>query len=297
MTRNQRQDLWLGHPISQSEGEEVVYRDKWIQFIEAYALSRYKWNGLPEHISERNLEAILFYHGEAVLFKDAGIAYATQVVKEGMPNPNGDYSKFRSIGPSNWNYDIPEKDGIIVYDSLTRLNKIVTILLFAQELTDIDLLEKVNLHQQRTTVVFTGPSENMSDLKNLAKDLRLSKWGVLGHKNLKRDMEVKAIRTDVPYMQEQFTAHRMAKLNSLYSFLGIDNLPFDKAERMITAEADASSDSIARIREDALLPRREAAEKFNDRYGTNITVEWRVDEQNSLTAEGAAQPTQPKGDA
>jgi hypothetical protein len=67
---------------------------------------------------------------------------------------------------------------------------------------------------------------------------------------------------------------------------------------MITAEADASSDSIARIREDALLPRREAADKFNKRYGTNITVEWRTDEQAELTvAKPDAQPTQPKGDA
>lgn len=288
--------LFPGHPVSKSQNEKHLYEWKWMRFIESLALSRFKWENLPDTISERHLEKTLHIYGQAVLFSMDGIPMATQVVTRGMPDPYDDFTAFTSTANNGWNYIIPEGDGFIVYDSMTRTSGIQPLRLFAAQLAELDILKRVNLRQQRTTVVFTGPEESQADMIKLAKDLEVSEYGVIANKNLKRDLEVKAIRTDVPYMAEQFNADRQAMLNDLYASLGIEQL-VEKAERLITAEADAFADSTARVREDALIPRREAAEKFNKRFGTNITVGWRVDEQSELTASKPdAQPTQPKGD-
>lgn len=289
--------LFPGHPVSATQNEKHLYEWKWMRFIESLALSRFKWENLPDTISERHLEKTLHIYGQAVMFSMDGVLMATQVITRGMPNPYDDYTSFTSTANNGWNYIIPEGDGFIVYDSLTRTSGIQPLRLFASQLAELDVLKRVNLRQQRTTTVFTGPSESQADMVKLAKDMEVSEYGVLANKNLASKVEVKAIRTDVPYLAAEFNADRMATLNDLYSSLGIDNLPFDKAERMITAEADASSDSIARIREDALIPRREAADKFNKRFGTNITVEWRVDEQSELTASKPDSTSTNEGDS
>jgi hypothetical protein len=279
--------LFPGHPISQTQNEKMMYEWKWMRFIESLALSRFKWENLPDTMSERHLEKVLHIYGQAVMFSMDGIHMATQVVTRGMPNPYDDYTTFTSTANNGWNYEIPEGDGFVVYDSQTRTSGIQPLRLFASQLAELDVLKRVNLRQQRTAVVFTGPEDNQGDMVKLAKDLEVSQYGVLANKNLKSHIEVKAIRTDVPYMAEQFNADRQAMLNDLYAHLGVEQL-VEKAERLITAEADAFADSTARIREDALIPRRQAAEAFNKRFGTNISVSWRVDEQSALKSDDPA---------
>jgi hypothetical protein len=288
MTRNNVKPGPHLYPSSRSNNEKLLYEWKWMKWIESLALSRFKWEGLPKSMSERHLERTLYFYGQAVIFEMDGLAMGTQVVPRGMPNQYDDYTLFTSVGHNGWNYEIPEGNGFMVYDSMNRSNKIQTLRLFASELAELEILQRVNLRQQRTTVVFTGPEEAQNDMVKLAKDLEVSEYGVLANKKLKSGVDVQAIRTNVPFLQGEFNAAIMAKLTNLYAFLGIEQL-IEKAERLITAEADAGSDAIARIREDALMPRREAAEAFNEKFGTNITVAWRVDEQNELVAD----PEQP----
>lgn len=283
--------LFPNHPVSETQNEKRLYEWKWMRFIESLALSRFKWENLPDTMSERHLEKVLHIYGQAVMFSMDGIPMATQVVTRGMPNPYDDYTTFTSTANNGWNYEIPEGDGFIVYDSQTRTSGIQPLRLFASQLAELDVLKRVNLRQQRTTVVFTGHEDSSSDMVKLAKDLEISQYGVLASKKL--NVEVKAIRTDVPYIADKFNADRQAMLNDLYASLGIEQL-VEKAERLITAEADAFADSTARIREDALIPRRAAAEAFNKRFGTNISVAWRVDEHSALMHDDETKPADPK---
>ena len=51
---------------------------------------------------------------------------------------------------------------------------------------------------------------------------------------------------------------------------------------MITAEATVATDSVARMREDSIIPRQQAAEEINKTFGTNISVEWRTSQKELL---------------
>lgn len=270
---------------------------RWLMQLESLALSRFKWNNLPDSVDERFLERTLVIEGQAVFFTLGGKLRATKVQLGGAYDMYFNPTDYTAIGDNNnFRYKIPEGEGVVAWDSMTRKRKYDALYEWSNELAEIDELIRVNRLQQRNMVILSGPEEKQSDLSALARDLQMNESTRITIGNLNdHGMEIKAINTGIEYKQDAFHADRTSTLNLIYSYLGIEHIPFEKSERLVSGEASIASDMVARMREDSLVPRQQAADKVNDLFGTDISVEWRRDEAEEMIIQ-EIDPTSTEGD-
>ena len=74
-------------------------------------------------------------------------------------------------------------------------------------------------------------------------------------------------------------------MNEALTFLGINNLMEDKKERLISDEANSNNELINLNLETFLIPRQEACEQINKKYGLNVKVKVRSDLENIIKQE------------
>lgn len=263
---------------------------RWLMQLESIALSRFKWTGLPDSIDERFLERTLLVNGQAVFFKLGNELKGTQVQLQPPFDIYHNPYRYTAIGDNNFRYEIPDNEGVVVWDSMTRKLKYPYLVDWADELAELDELTRVNRRQQRNLVVFSGPEERKNDLAALTRDLEMNESNriTVGHL-AESGVKIEAINTGIEYKQEKFHSDRSSTLNIIYSFLGIEHIPFEKNERLISGEADIATDIIARMREDALVPRKQAAKQLSELFGIDgVDCTWRRDENEMLELDNIA---------
>ena len=255
---------------------------KWRDLITKLMINRINWSGLPETVDERFLETVLATQGKAVFYEEAGNLLATRVVIQDKPDVNENYSKFQSIGPG-WTRDIPENEGILVWNSTNRSNNWTVFDEFASDLAELDILGRTNRSQQRWAKLLLADEANYNDVKRIVEDLDRGKPLTVGLTSLGKGIEAIALDLSTPYMQEDFHADKEAVLAELYLFLGLRSVSREKPAYMNYSETDSGNDAVARVREDLLLPRSQAAEAMNEKWGLDITVSWRDEQLNAMT--------------
>lgn len=267
--------------------DRVAYIEKWRTFLVRLCLGRFKWSGLPDTVSERYLERVLLLDSRAIFFDLNGDLKATGVIPQGPPNLYGDWDSYKAQGANGQTFPIPDGQGVMVYDSHGRKPTWPIIELAVMELTEVDMNQGSNLRQQRNAIIVETTEENQGDAVKLLRALEMDETQMLVSKEFTKNVAAKAINTGIDYLQDKFHQDRTAKLNNIYLMLGIDHVPFEKQAHLLETEADKSTDSVATIRYDLLRARRDAAKEVNERWGTNITVEWNteMDEVSPVAAE------------
>ena len=105
---------------------------------------------------------------------------------------------------------------------------------------------------------------------------------------------MKSIQTEAPYVADKLYELKTNIWNEALTYLGITNITYSKKERMITSEADfASAQSQARIA-CWVETLRECLEIINEKFNTNIEVEYAREINNNGDREGA-EPSEPGG--
>lgn len=278
--------------------EQQQYQEKWMIFIESLALGRFEWTGLPESIDERYLERTLFLYGASVIFdvipqmlgagtepQDEslkGMLINQRVMPTGSWDLYGNWQDVQAIGDDGTQTFLKRGEGILVFDSLTRKNSFGTATLFASELAEIDALARSNRRQQRSLTILKGSKKQEEDIRSLGQSLELATWIQTANESFTDSISLEAIQTGVPYLQDKFAEDRHSKLNELYAWLGVEHVGFEKGERLVTAEAEAGTDAIARVREDRLSARRLAAAKLNEKFNLDVRVDWRTEQKEVI---------------
>ena len=165
--RNLRKNYWQSADLNWMS--YINYIDTFIEL----AVNRYQWINLPKGTDERFLEMTLFTEGSALFFKPEMIDryYTTKYVSQGPLNVYDNPTRFRSIGNNGWNYDVTTKNGVIIWDNLTRVPLFRKLEMYARRLADIDRTLDTNLKNQKTPYIITGPEEKQNELRNFFKQL------------------------------------------------------------------------------------------------------------------------------
>ena len=280
---------------SEGANEITLASAQFRQLLEAHVITRFKWNNLPESINERYLERVLMTEGHALAFiSETGLPLALKGVSQGMGNLYGDPISFRAFGEFNWQEAVPLDKGVWIWENMVRSNPMPVIYRYARKLAEIDLLQDDNRAQQRQVVVLAGTEDSMMDLQYLAKAMRMPEKSVqIIDKSLINENPLQVLATGVKYLQEDFNADKRAIFNDFFDHFGIDHMRAEKKAHVLETEANIANDSIARVRENALLPRQEAAKKMSELFGREITVEWRQDQFDILN-ESDSNPKTPE---
>lgn len=257
----------------------IAYR----QWIMTLAMNRCKWINLPSTCDERYLEFTLLRNGMASIAHPKnmpGVFFSTMVNANGKWNVYDTPTHWQSIGNNGWRFSASPKTGVLVYENRMRMPTYSQIEFFARRLTALDRVEDINMDQQKHPWLITAPREKVNDAKQVYKQIAGGEPAIIGKPELS-NINIEAINTQVPYIGKELTDKKLALWDEIYNFLGISHVG-QKSERLTSEEVSASNEPSNMMALDVLNARRDAAKKLNDRFGLDIHVVWRKDNESDL---------------
>ena len=300
MSRKKKGNRWP-HPMYGPSGGapaptrqlvlQTAYAEKWRVFLMKLALGRFEWINLPDSVSPRFLEKTLLMQSRGIFFIGRNEdsleeeLLATPVIPQGPPDLYDNWNSYKAQGGNGRIMPIPDGEGVMIYDSMSRFSVWNTIEIAVNELTQVDMQQMANLRQQRELGMVSVPESSKQDATRVLTALEMNDEYIVVEEEFEKTVKPGIFMTGADYKQDKFHEDRTAKLNGIYLQLGIDHVPFEKQAHMLETETEKSTDAVMRVRDDLLNARLEAIEEVNRRWGTKISVEWNSGDETESTEE------------
>lgn len=256
---------------------EYVY---YLERLTELAISMFEWKNLPETVDQRYLELHLFDKGAVVFFEDEVIGkMCLDVATQGRLNVYGYPVNRRAYSSyNNYNKQLDESNSVIIYNNYLRTNSVMQMKLYAKRLYNLDRIIDINANAQKTPVLIQADEKQRLTMLNLYKEFDGNSPVIFGDKNL--DVKgLKVLSTNAPYVADKIYQLKTQVWNEAMTYLGISNINIQKKERLITDEVTRNQGGTIASRYSRLQMRRDAVEKINKMFGTNIEVNYREDFQ------------------
>lgn len=257
----------------------LTYR-QYLNRLTELAISVFEWKNLPDTVDARYLELHLFETGCMVYFKDEVIGdLCLDCIVNGSLDVYGNPLLRRAYsGYNNYQKLLKYNNSVIIWNNYLHGNSILDVEMFARRLYNIDRIIDINANAQKTPVLIIGNEKQRHTLINLYKEYDGNAPFIFGDKNLDINA-LKALSTDAPYVCDKLYQLKTQIWNEALTYLGISNINIQKKERLITDEVTRNQGGTIASRYSRLESRRQAVEKINDMFGTNIEVNYREDFQ------------------
>lgn len=247
------------------------------------AITRYEWQGLPATVDPIWLERTLLFEGRASIARPVragkkGLWYASRVVQHGELNAYSRPKSWYAYNLDQVRFRANAANGVIVYDNVLRGSIMPGLELAVEELVDIQKTKQMNRLQQKIPFILVTPDDMELTADNLLLNILAGEPATVANKAI-RDIEAYRLDMGAPYIGGELTAAEQNVWNRIYTMLGISNVTF-KTERMIQDEVDSLSEPTRMQALSGLIERRRAADYLNDRFGFDIHVIWRKDNES-----------------
>ena len=251
------------------------------------SVSMFEWKNLPPTVDARYLELHLFETGSMVYFDDDVIGnLCLDCLPTGRLDVYGNPVLRRAYsGYNNYQKLLKESNSVIIWNNYLHTNSILEVKMFARRLYNLDRIIDVNANAQKTPVLIQGTEQQRLALKNLYKEFDGNSPFIFGDKNLDLN-SLKCLQTGAPYVCDKLYNLKQMYWNEALTYLGINNTGAQKRERMLTIESSQAQGGTISSRYSRLQSRREAVEKINAMFGTNIEVNYREDFMSIYEGQG-----------
>lgn len=239
------------------------------------AISRFKWNGLPDTVDARFLELCLFGTGSAVFFRDEELGFLCL-----RCTLNGRWDVYNvpidrtAIANNGYTRKLSIDNSVIIWNNALRTPSKLDIEIFAKRLYNLDRIIDVNSNAQKTPVLIQCDENERLSMVNLYKQWDGNEPFIFGNRAL-NPKSVSVLKTDAPYVADKLFDLKTAIWNEAMTYLGVDNVSLVKKERLITEEAVRDSGGTVACRLSVLNARQQACEQINAMFGLNISCEFR----------------------
>ena len=244
------------------------------------AISMFEWKGLPETVDPRYLELHLFENGCMVYFNDEVIGdlcldciVSGRLDVYGVPLIRRAYSSY-----NNYQKMLKSDNSVVIYNNMLRTNSVLDVKMFARRLYNLDRIIDVNSNAQKTPVLVRASEKQRLTMLNLYKEFDGNAPFIFGDKNLDMN-DLTVLKTDAPFVADKIYQLKTQIWNEALTYLGISNVNIMKKERLVSDEVIRNQGGTIANRYSRLDSRRQAVEKINKMFGTNIEVNYREDFQ------------------
>lgn len=251
------------------------------------SVSMFEWKNLPPTVDARYLELHLFETGSMVYFDDDVIGnLCLDCLPSGRLDVYGNPVLRRAYsGYNNYQKLLKESNSVIIWNNYLHTNSILEVKMFARRLYNLDRIIDVNANAQKTPVLIQGTEQQRLTLMNLYKEFDGNSPFIFGDKNLDLN-SLKCLQTGAPYVCDKLYNLKQMYWNEALTYLGINNTGAQKRERMLSIESSQAQGGTISSRYSRLQSRREAVEKINAMFGTNIEVNYREDFMSIYEGQG-----------
>ena len=276
MSRRNKGNGLFGESAVMNNATYIQYFNRLVEL----SVSMFEWQGLPETVDPRYLELHLFQNGSMVYFRDEVMGdLCLDCIANGQFDVYGNPISRRAYSSYNqYQKTLNESDSVIIWNNYLRQPSVLDVKMFAKRLYNLDRIIDVNANAQKTPVLIQGTEKQRLTLVNLYKEFDGNAPFIFGDKNLDLN-SLRAISTNAPYVADKLYQLKTQIWNEVLTYLGISNLNIQKKERMITDEVQRNQGGTIASRYSRLEARREAVDKINRMFGTDISVDYRKDFQ------------------
>lgn len=248
----------------------------YLERMKKICLSMFEWENLPESMNARFLEMCLYYNGQGAMLYDDDYGYINTMASDGgyiniygLPTEVTCYSYRFNQRRSLYMTDTGEEKGkecILVMNNYERIPTQAMVTLFAYRLAEAQRTADVNIKAQRTPVLITTDQKQYFTLKKMYEEYDGNTPAIFADKNVISPDALKALKTEAPFIVNDIMEYKREIWNEFLTTLGISNLS-EKRERLISNEVDSNNELVNLNLQSQLIPRKEACQQFNEKYG------------------------------
>lgn len=265
---------------------DLTYRTLFDRY-KLVCMNEHIWEGLPEGIEPRHIERWLFSKGYCCFFKRSkGGFMVLECAANGQQNVYGDPTGYRIHGVG-FQTTRRADDCVIIRNNLLSLPTEDFVIHYVNKITEAERTMDVNMKACKTPVIFACDDKDLLTFKRMFQQVDGNTPALFVDRGLNLD-SIQAFLTGVQFMGNDLMDYKRAVESDLLTFIGQDNTPVDKKERLITDEAEANNQLIASFADLQLEARRKACEEINAMFGLNISVRRREHVKKSVEKEGGA---------
>lgn len=245
--------------------------------LEEICINMFSWENVPDTIDPRFLELTLCEYGFAVYFNEEDIGNVALTCALGGPLDIYRTPIYRRAYANNgFQRELDNTNSVLIFNNYLHQPSILTIMLFARRLAEIERTIDVNVKAQKTPVVITCDESQLLTVKNAYKDMAENVPVIIGSKNMDWK-NISAMQTGAPFVSLELNNLKRQIWQEAMTFFGVSNTNTEKKERQIGLEVSTNLGAVMAQRYVMLNSRREAAKKINKMFGTNIEVNFRQD--------------------
>lgn len=256
------------------------------------ATNLFKWDGLPEGIDEKFVERYLFDFGKAIFFRDPDMDYmCLRADDSGHFNVYGEAISYWATG-FNYHKLYNVDNAVIIENNDLRLATRDFVLFYVNKITEAERTMDVNVKAVKTPYIITCDDKDVLTFKRIFQMIDGNVPAIYADKGLNID-SINALQTGVSFLCNDIIDYKTSVENELLTFLGVDNVPTDKKERLITDEAQSNDQLISSFLTLQLSAREKACKRINDMFGLSVSVSQR---NQPKEVESGAEPLDNEGD-
>lgn len=247
------------------------------------AVSRFRWENMPDEIDKRFLEMTLFNQGQALFYKDdfAGEYVALPVLMNGNWNIYNIPKKRRAYATNGYFYETNSSDSVVIFNNYIRQPSIQKVQFFASRLAAIQRAIDINLNTTKTPVIIQCSEDEKLSLNNLWMKYDGNEPVIFVKNSMNLD-DAKVLKLDAPFLADKLQKQKTDLWNEMLTWLGFSNISINKAERLITDEVERNQGGVVASRNSPLKSREEACEKINKMFGLNLHVYFEENADTSM---------------
>lgn len=288
------------------ERNRLAFFEFYFNYFYNIVVNYFTWEGLPNDIDELFIERKLIENGHVSFFNDDTFGFIAQGGTRGERLNHYDQPlAYQPVNASSMNYfkqmeiaytendfrvisELHEKNPetikkpcIVIPNNNFYEPYLGYLELFCEKLADIELTIQLNRNAQITPYFIFVDNNSVLSMKNIFN--KIANFEPVVYLNKQKDQDgqdsfkqlsdyIQVFRTDAPFLLDKLHDEKLRVMNQLLTFIGINNNPSDKKERLVVSEAISNNGVISANIEVGWKSRRKAVDLINKCYGLEISV-------------------------
>lgn len=242
----------------------------------------FEFKNLPEYIDVSFLNKTLLRQGSIAFFKDEILGLiALPYNTIGKDDVYGRPTNIQVFGNNGYVRRLTPKEYVLMYDNNGRYPLYLDICQMAERISLCVRTEDVNMLQQRTPRVWKTSKDKELSVKNMINEIDSMQETVVAYESIDVD-DMNVVLAPAPYVCEKVDLHLRELWAEFYRLIGVANLQEQKKERVIVDEMIASQGGTIASRFSRFEPRKNAIDKINAKFNTDIEVQYYDGEPSSV---------------
>lgn len=234
----------------------------------------FEFKNMPKYIDTAFLNKNLLWQGSIAFFVDEVMGLlALPYTVLGKLDVYGRPKQIIVMGRNGYRKKLTNTDDfVIMYDNNGRYSLYLDIVQYAERLALDTRTIDINIAQQKTPRFWKTSTENERTVRDLVNNVDGNENTVIAYKNLDLD-DTSIVLEPAPYVADKIDIHKEKDWNEFLRLIGIANTNFQKKERNIKDEVQASQGGTVASRFSRFEPRQKAIDLINEKFGDKVLLD------------------------